>query len=380
MIGGGFRKFGKKMLFNTLIASRSIGAPKFFARSLSVLDIDFQGGAKLQDFSVSPYKYGYEAASCISIDFDHSVNSPEKNHLNHQGTMALVDLAERYDIPITWAICGEIAEKDSEAYQRILHSNLAHDIGVHTWSHRDLSDTECSEADLEYEVSRCISALGTATKPSTFVFPWNRESHLNQLRHLGFISYRPERQKLGYPRKKHGMWAIPEVYKLSERSAGQLSMIKRLLDLALAYQCVFHISSHPYSISIDGDIQAYVKSTLEPLFQYIDEKRREGRLWVCTMRELANYCEARLSFKLSRKDESKTFKISAYCSIDETRYDSPPQATISIPLPHDNFNVLVDGRPASKECIRTSLSTYGLNLFLTLTFGEPVKQIEVFLQ
>src|SRR5690348_12369340 len=93
-------------------------------------------------------KLGYEpsggtALACVSIDFD--VTLPSRFQANRDGTLAILEAAEAHDIPITWAICGDAAEKDPKSYDAILNSSHDHEIGVHTYSHLNATRTTREE-------------------------------------------------------------------------------------------------------------------------------------------------------------------------------------------------------------------------------------------
>ncbi|HUH82779.1 MAG TPA: hypothetical protein VLX33_02740, partial [Nitrososphaerales archaeon] len=57
-----------------------------------------------------PGERSLPATACVSVDFD--VTIPSRFEDNRKGTLALVDLARRYGIPMSWAVCGKSAEKD----------------------------------------------------------------------------------------------------------------------------------------------------------------------------------------------------------------------------------------------------------------------------
>src|SRR5438309_2840311 len=93
------------------------------------------------------YQDGAPSAGCISIDFDATV--PERLGPNSEGTNLVVELGERFEIPMTWAICGRTAEEDRGAYDAILGASVRHEIGVHTYSHIDASTSTPEELESE---------------------------------------------------------------------------------------------------------------------------------------------------------------------------------------------------------------------------------------
>jgi peptidoglycan/xylan/chitin deacetylase (PgdA/CDA1 family) len=336
----GFKRLARSTILEMLIRGRSV-MPEFSIRYLLALinigyrPIDHLDGK--QAF-VTPYRGGMKAACCISVDFDHPFQYPGKAALNPIGTQALLELSEKYSVPITWAICGNITLKDRGAYQRILHSKVEQEIGVHTYTHRDFTDPTCSDEEAEEEIRKCIDVLGIQNRPTTFVFPWNRESKYHIVTNEGFTAYRSKIRELGYPLKEHGLWKIPGVYYLDEKSFGAEGLVKKYIDLAIAYGSVLHLWTHPWSISADGDVEAYAKRTLEPIFQHLAKRRDDGQMWICTMKELANYCELRERFEiLNYQTDAKglSFQVRATAQFPSKMNDL---LTIEVPTnssPHD---------------------------------------------
>lgn len=266
-------------------ASMSVPGGGFFARSLmGRMRIDFDPPTGQVE-----YPDGAPSAACISIDFD--ANTPSRKKDNHEGTEALVDLSEKYSIPLTWAICGKDAVADPEAYRRLKESTVTPEIGVHTYSHIDVSKSTAQE--LEGEISRCVAVLGLDRPPRTFVFPWNREGHFDVLRKMGFVVYRSKRRAISAPFEHEGLWNIPPVYYVDHLSLGAGALVKRYLDLCVRYRSVFHLWLHPWSIVERGDTAAMVRTTLDPVFSYMKEKRDASLLSTTTMEKLADCASAK---------------------------------------------------------------------------------------
>lgn len=234
------------------------------------------------------YPWGERAAACVSIDFD--VTRPGREGPNRTGTFALVELSEKHGIPLTWAICGRTAEEDTKAYGRILDSTEQQEIGIHTYSHIDASRSGAEE--LEAEITRCIATLRLSSAPRTFVFPWNREAHFDVLKRMGFIAYRGDKRVIGGLSKASGLWNIPPVYYVDQKSVGAASLMKRYVDICVRHRTVFHLWTHPWSIVEEGGSpERMVRTALEPVFEYMAQKRDEGLLHTGTMGGLAGDLE-----------------------------------------------------------------------------------------
>jgi peptidoglycan/xylan/chitin deacetylase (PgdA/CDA1 family) len=219
--------------------------------------------------------------ACISVDFD--VTVPSRFEDNRKGTLALNELAERYRIPITWAICGKSAEADMKSYSAITDSSQWNEIGVHTYSHLDASVTPADE--FRSDIERCVQTLGIES-PRTFVFPWNREAHFEVLRELGFRVFRGKDRAIGNPVLKEGVWNVRPVYYVDQKSRGAESLMKKYVDLSIGYSTPFHLWTHPWALVVGGDAGPMMR-TLESLFAYVSEKREQGELTTTTLGGLA---------------------------------------------------------------------------------------------
>ncbi len=281
------KKVAKSFALDVLRLSHAI-TPDFVARRiLRVMRIGFQPPSDAIE-----YPEGARAACCISIDFD--ATRPGRLRANHQGTEALVDLAEEYEVPITWAICGKTAEEDLEAYRMIVDSDAKGEIAIHTYSHVDVS--RCSSDELEGEIEKWKIALGLDTCPKTFIFPWNRAAHFDTLKRLGFIAYRGADRIIGTPINHNGLWNVPPVYHVGDHSFNSWALIRRFIDFCITYSSVFHLWLHPWigdNVVTNGGCKEFVKKTVEPVFEYLAEKRDANDIAVCTLGQLAEWFEER---------------------------------------------------------------------------------------
>ena len=229
------------------------------------------------------YPGGKRAAACVSLDFD--VTRESRAEANHTGTHLLLYCAERYGIPLTWAICGMTAEKDPEPFEAVMHAGETHEIASHTYSH--LRVDAATPAELEADMEKWRTAVGELN-PRTFIFPYNRLGNFETLRRLGFTNYRGEERMIGAPLAENGFCNIPPVMYLSGRSGGTVATAKLFVDICVRYRSVFHIWSHPWNLSREGDPTKYSELVLNPIFSYLKEKQDEGSLQLCTMGQLTH--------------------------------------------------------------------------------------------
>lgn len=350
---------------------------------LNVLGIGFEKVAKCgQAAFVARYISGCRGCFCVSVDFDN--RDEHRREISTKATVELVSLCEEFDIPITWAICGITAVNESEAFNRIVNSKVKHELAIHTYDHVDFSDPSCDERLARSQVTRTIQLLPPSRGPLTFVFPWNRYGHFNLLRDEGFIAYRGNSRKLGFPSKMSGLWNIYPLVYISEKSYTHSVVLKAFLDLAMSYRSVFHLWFHPWNLEVGGDVSKYISETLRPLFKRAQSERRKGRLWVCTLSELANYCEARSICTLTHfRPNNRSIVIYVKSEIPDDRFNKKQCLTLGVKIPkNDGFPKFsldeqsVDERDAivGEECCGWRI-TY-VNVFI----DKPQKRLQVDLQ
>ena len=250
------------------------------------------------------YPSAAKSAAVISIDFDHLTKSSRSTQAkwvpepkagllekNGVGTRDLVSLSEKYLIPMSWAICGRTASEDPDSYLLVKNSKQLQDIGVHTYSHIDVSAS--TDDELKEEIEMCEKVLGLEERPKTFIFPWNRMGHFDLLSKMGYATYRGQDRVIGYP-SKGDLWNIPPTYYVDTKSYGAENLIKKYVDLCISWNCVFHLWLHPWSVVLEGDSTGkFASRTLDPVFAYLKQKRDAGMLAVSTMADLASFCENR---------------------------------------------------------------------------------------
>jgi peptidoglycan/xylan/chitin deacetylase (PgdA/CDA1 family) len=266
-------KRGAKALTVDAVASPLGSSPLAAKALLSLLKLEYgpvprQGG-------------GAPGRACISVDFD--VTVPSRFDDNRAGTLALVELAARYRIPITWAVCGKSAEKDMRSYSAIADPTGENEIGVHTYSHLDATVSTAEE--FRTDIVRCIQSLGLDS-PSTFVFPWNREAHFDVIRGLGFRVFRGKSRAIGNPVLKEGVWNVRPVYYVDQKSEGAESLMMKYLDLCIDLSVPFHLWTHPWALVKGGDVRPMM-GTLESLFTHMSKRRDAGDLIVTTLGSLS---------------------------------------------------------------------------------------------
>jgi peptidoglycan/xylan/chitin deacetylase (PgdA/CDA1 family) len=254
----------------------------------------------------------------------------------------ILELCERYDVPITWAMVGHLflescrrcgplkhpeiprvpyfenefwsyrsgdwfdgdpaSEGPSEPewwawygpdlVRSILAGRAAHEIGCHTFSHVVLTDASCPPEVATVELGRCqeaASRFGLTLR--SFVFPGNLLGNRASLSATGFAAYRHRSSfELDAPRRDtFGLWQVPEGVSLenpfaSWSAAQHVKSLQRYIDVAIEHGLLCGLWFHPETDPRNVD------EVFPRIFAYIASRRSE--LWIATMDDLARWLDA----------------------------------------------------------------------------------------
>ncbi len=328
--------------------------------------------------SMAAFPSGSRGALCFSVDFDHPHRRGMDRRLLSDGTKALVELSEKYRIPLTWAICVQTAREEPELLREILLSKARKEIAFHTYSHLDLSDPSIGQERLREDFSQGIKHLEEFGKPNCFVFPFNREGHYDILTEFGFASYRGSEggHKLMYPSIRNDLWDIHASYYVRE-SEPFAFVPKTLLRLAVRFGSVAHLWTHPWSVQVSGDTDKFTRRVLEPTFELASKMRDEGSLWTATMQEITSYCETRFRASVEEVDIQKgKIRFVSRLYRPESARLMPGDITFKILFPKASrhYEVMVDGLLyAQASASHTSFH----ETFLSTRLSDAAKVVEI---
>ncbi|MDZ7336935.1 MAG: polysaccharide deacetylase family protein [candidate division KSB1 bacterium] len=247
----------------------------------------------------------------------------------------LLDLFDRFNVPVTWAIVGHLflehchrengrphpdlprpAHFENEHWrytqgdwydadpcsdyrhapawyapdliQAILSAKLKHEIACHTFSHIDCSDAHCPPEVMEAELAECQRlAARWGIKLKSFVFPGNLPGNHASLKRHGFAAYRWHNgNELDVARQDTlGLWQIPGGL-CWEKPKGWpveawIGALRRCVDRALETSTVLHLWFHPSCDPVN------VETIFPALLDHVTAHR--GDLWVTTMDRLVDW-------------------------------------------------------------------------------------------
>jgi len=228
----------------------------------------------------------------------------------------LLQLFEKYSVPVTWAVVGKVFLDHPEIIEKIRSSRVPHEIAYHSFSHVLFS--ECGYERAEAEILEGIK-LGAdfGIDFTSFVFPENNIAHTQLLKKYGFQIYRganfldrnvnknllileknavlskiiapPVR-----PMLKDGIWEIPSSMWFYDRFPYALTLIYRTkqgIKRAIKENKVFHLFMHPEELLIKPQLI----DKLEEVLRYVEIKKNQNKIYPITMGGLIDFWKLRVS-------------------------------------------------------------------------------------
>src|SRR3989449_6105687 len=345
--------------------------------------------------AIAPFKNNARAAACISADFELSWAlrqhpkevARDRARQERENIPYLLQIFEDCAFPITWAIVGHLFlescsrsshglahpemprpprnvlwtgdwymhdpctnYKDDPLWyapdliQNILDSPVRHEIGTHSFSHIDFSPA-CSDPVLvrrELEVS-AVAMQRFGITPRSLVYPFNRMGHTyhDLLAELSItaVRHRDRRVRLSYPeRMPSGVYKLYESMNLRKpRHYDYLDKVKIFMAKAMAHRAAFHLWFHP------SDPLSLAETELLQIIRYLDSQRKEGRVWVAPMAEIASYCEARHRLTPEVRRTNGEMTIIWRGSFPSEKYGQTELSLLFPPLPRPRRVALTNG-------------------------------------
>jgi hypothetical protein len=197
----------------------------------------------------------------------------------------LIGFFDELEVPVTFAVRGQLAEVENSLLKDLLKSSVKHDIGAHGYSHRRFTDLSRREA--EDELKSIASGMGRfGIKPKSFVFPKNCVAHLDLLENYGYTCYRG---KGGFKldcmsiERNGQLYNVKPSFYLGKVTSPMFP--RKMLDIAVSHRLPFHIWLHAWNLERKNEAQRLKKLDrgLGSLLDYAKKKEKEGLLAFETM-------------------------------------------------------------------------------------------------
>ena len=205
---------------------------------------------------------------------------------------SFVEMFNNFEIPVTFAIRGQLTEVNDSFLGLLLKSSVKHDIGAHGYYHREFTNLSRNEAKNE------LNMISSGMKkfdivPRSFVFPVNSVAHLDLLEKYGYNCYR------GYGGFMYDCMYIEkcgELYNIHPSlyidQHTKFTFLKKILDISTTKKLPFHIWFHLWNFGETKEsIQRTINKVFIPLFKYAKKKEKNGMVTFETMLSAAKKVE-----------------------------------------------------------------------------------------
>lgn len=348
--------------------------------------------------SIAPFKNAAAASATISADFElcwawrnlSAAACEKRGETERNNIPFLIELLNRTKVPITWATVGHmfldhcqrgaggrahpemprppynrLLEGDwyghdpcantaaapgwysPDLIQAILDSPVRHEFGCHSFSHIDFSEATSTSELVEAEMAACAAAMRPfGLKARSLVFCFNRPGyqHLDRLFKAGITSvrHRDARLRLSYPeRTASGIYKLYESMNLRLASNyDYLDKAKVFVEEARKRGAAYHLWFHP------SDNRNVFERAFAPIVEYLASQRELNRVWICTMSELAAYCEARRTTRVQAFSSPGRLVLNVSTNYNAAQYGET-DLTLTMECPQRPASVhfrSVDGR------------------------------------
>ena len=200
----------------------------------------------------------------------------------------LIDLYNDLEIPVTFAVRGQITETESDLLTRLLDSHIKHDIAAHGYYHRTFSSISDLEAKKELQLLS-IGLKKFRIYPKSFVFPKNEIGHLTLLEKYEYKCYRGwggfRKDELSIRKQGH-LYDIRPSFHIG--TTYNPVFLKKIVDISCKNKLPFHIWYHPRDLyeTRGRSTEKNIESVLLPIYRYAKKKEKYGILSFETMRSV----------------------------------------------------------------------------------------------
>jgi peptidoglycan/xylan/chitin deacetylase (PgdA/CDA1 family) len=255
-----------------------------FDRGVMITSIDIDVGSRL---------LGEKNNGRNDANIHHVLSEARVGEIEEQIVPRLLRLFGEMEVPVTFAVRGQLTELDHTVLGLILGSPVKHDIGAHGYSHKAFSKMSESEARREME----LIAGGFSRfplQPRSFVFPRNKIAHLHILEEFGYTNYRESGGLLHddmFIRKTGKLYDVHPSFHLG--SSFTPVFLNKIIDISVKHGLSSHFWFHPRDLyETTGSVERNIQRVIVPLYSYAKKKAALGQLRFETMMSATMQFEA----------------------------------------------------------------------------------------
>ncbi|MGD6850550.1 MAG: polysaccharide deacetylase family protein [Candidatus Bathyarchaeia archaeon] len=195
-----------------------------------------------------------------------------------------VDLFEKFEVPITFALRGQLAELENPSIDSLLNSSIKHDIGTHGYYHIKFEKISRHEAEVSVKLAtEWLKRLGLT--PRSFIFPANSVNHLDVLEKYGYSCYRGAgsltKDVMAIKKVGNLINVCPSIYLQKKMSP---AILKGMVDISVVRRLPLHFWLHLWNMgSTIDEIQQNIRNIMVPFLSYAKQKEKNGYLTFQTM-------------------------------------------------------------------------------------------------
>jgi len=213
--------------------------------------------------------------------------------IEEQALPLFIDFFNSLEIPVTFAIRGQLTEVSTSILDLLVKSPFKHDIGSHGYYHRDFTKLSITEAETELNMTLAgMKKFGIV--PKSFVFPKNKVAYLSLLENYGYKCYRGYgsfRNPNMYIEKRGQLYNIYPSFYLGQSFSP--IFLNKIIDIAVKNKLPFHVWFHAWDFGKKIElIKRNINRVFHPIFQYAKKKEEKGTLTFETMLSVAEKIEA----------------------------------------------------------------------------------------
>lgn len=209
--------------------------------------------------------------------------------VEEQALPLFIDLFNHFEIPVTFALRGQLTEVCNSVLDLFLESPVKHDIGAHGYYHKEFKNLSQNEAQNELKMIS-VGMKNFGILPRSFVFPRNSVAHLELLEKYGYKCYRGGYRPCTCIEKKGRLYNVHETLFIGQSPSSKF--LKRFIDVCIAKKLFFHVWFHPWNFGKSKEsIRRNINKLLFPVLKYAQQKVKSGALTFETMLSAAEKVE-----------------------------------------------------------------------------------------